>query len=386
MTVKALTFDIIGTVFDWFGSFSARVPLLAQKYGLSLNPSAFATGAEDGYASGVAAVNGGGPWTPPDEILRSSITALLSAGHTPSQQEIDDFFEIWQTLNPWSDVVSSLYPLHSHFTLTILSNMSVATQSSLMNHAGLPFDHALSGETVQAYKPNPKVYQMAIAKLGLQPDEILMVAAHKYDLDAAKAQGLRTAFVARPLELGPGGQVDTTPNPAYDFNVTSLTELVHELGADPPTLQEDCIGIDPNAVQVRQIGGSWKVVDGTDEMLDFGVNQANAVKAKNVISNYKFDRMCFVGRPDAPMMYFTVNASAPAGPMSGEDAIAFDLANLQAEESGGSWIVTDGSSRMLDFAASQFNALHAVALIRYYGFTHQCFVGRPNAPMMYFRK
>jgi hypothetical protein len=86
------------------------------------------------------------------------------------------------------------------------------------------------------------------------------------------------------------------------------------------------------------------------------------------------------------MIYFTVKGSAPSGSISGEDASAFDLDNVHAERSGGNWIVTDELSQMLDFGSSEFNALHAVALIRNYGFTHQCFVGRPNASMMYFRK
>src|ERR1700680_2945224 len=180
MAVKALTFDIIGTVFDWFGTFSARVPLLARKYGLSVDPRTFALGASDGYMAGVAAV-AQGKWTPPDEILRSSIAALLSEGRTPSEQEIDDFFNIWRALNPWADVALSLRALHSHLTLAILSNMSVATQLDLTKHAGLPFDRTLSAEAVWAYKPNPAVYQMAIARLGFKPEEIMMVAAHKYD-------------------------------------------------------------------------------------------------------------------------------------------------------------------------------------------------------------
>lgn len=86
------------------------------------------------------------------------------------------------------------------------------------------------------------------------------------------------------------------------------------------------------------------------------------------------------------MMYFTSKGSAPAGPMPGEDAIAFDLAQIRAEQRAGDWFVTDGASQLLYFGPSQFNALHAVAIIRSYAFTHQCFVGRPDAPMMYFRK
>jgi 2-haloacid dehalogenase len=385
MAIKALTFDIIGTIFDWYGSFSIRVPPLAHKYSLNLNPGAFALGAENGYAAGVAAA-ASGAWTPPDQILRSSISALLSAGHTPSAGEVDEFFDIWRALNPWADVASSLYALNNRFTLAILSNMSVATQSSLMDHAGLPFDRTLSAEAVQKYKPNPAVYQMAIADLGLQPGEILMVAAHKYDLDAAKAQGLRTAFVARPLELGPNGNVDTTPNPAYDYNVASLAELTGALGAGPAALQEDCMAFNAAAIKVQQVGNTWKIVDGDIAMLDFGEIEANGNRAKAVIAYYRFDRMCFVARPDPPMMYFTVKGKAPVGPMPGEDAIAFNLDTVQAELSGGSWIVTHGASRLLNFGSSKFHALHAVALIRNYGFTHQCFVGRPHAPMMYFRK
>ena len=83
------------------------------------------------------------------------------------------------------------------------------------------------------------------------------------------------------------------------------------------------------------------------------------------------------------MTYFTVNGHAPSGAMAGADAIAFDLAGVVAQQLGGSWIVTDGSSRLLDFGDSKADALHAVTIIKRYGFTHQCFVGRPNALMMY---
>jgi len=86
------------------------------------------------------------------------------------------------------------------------------------------------------------------------------------------------------------------------------------------------------------------------------------------------------------MTYFTVSGQAPSGPLSGEDAIPFDLAMVRAQDAGGDWIVTDGLSRLIDFGSNGPNALHAVALIRHYGFTHQCFVGRPHPPLTYFRK
>ena len=309
MAIKALTFDIIGTVFDWYSTFYTSVPPLAHKYGLTLNAAAFTLGAEEGYSSGVAAVSSSGKWTPPDPILLSSITALLSAQKKPTSQEADDFFNIWRSLNPWPDVTGAFYALHNHFSLAILSNMSVATQTALAGHAGLPFDHTLSAEEVKAYKPNPAVYQMAVTKLGLKPDEILMVAAHKYDLDAAKAQGFQTAFVSRPLELGPGGNVDTTLNPAYTFNVTSMAQLATALKAGAPTLQEDCLALNPAAIEVKQFGSSWKVVDGSESVLDFGASESNASRAKEIISHYKFDRICFVARPNPPMTYLTVNGA-----------------------------------------------------------------------------
>jgi hypothetical protein len=128
---------------------SGVVPL-SHKYGLNLDPSTFAHEAETGYAAGVAAVP---PWVAPDVILRDSMTTLLAAHGTPSAAEVDDFFALWRSLNPWEDVPSSQWALHKRFTLAILSNMSVATQSALMDRAGLPFDRTLSAETVEAYRP-----------------------------------------------------------------------------------------------------------------------------------------------------------------------------------------------------------------------------------------
>ena len=224
MDVKALTFDIIGTVFDWKGTFALNVPPLNERYGLDLDPGAFAVGAHRGYASGVQAVREGGPWKTPDEILRESIVALLSANHTPAPEEVDEFLAIWRRLQPWPGVAAALNALHGRFTLAILSNVSVAVQSALKHNADLPFDHLLSAENAGAYKPNAATYQMAIDVLGLPPQQIMMVAAHNYDLDAAKEHGFKTAYVVSPSDHG-------EPNPAYDINAVDFTELAAALGA-----------------------------------------------------------------------------------------------------------------------------------------------------------
>lgn len=383
MKLKALTFDIIGTVFDVYDGLAQGVAPLNAKYGISVQGAAFASGSIDLYAQDVSASN----WTAPDTILQDDTAALLPLAQLGAKaaQAIQDYFELWRALPPWPDAMPGLQALRQHYTLAILSNMSIATQTALRTHSGLPFDALLSAETVKAYKPNPAVYQMAISSLNVSPSEILMVAAHNFDLNAAKTQGMRTAFVGRPQEYGPAGDPDDYPDPSFDFNATSFIDLAEQLGAYLVTAPDDCLSVDPNNVQVRQIAGSWKVLSGSDELLDFGSAQANADRAKAVITHYGFDRICYVGRPDPPMMYFTVHGHAPSGAMAGEDAIAFDLDGVVAQQVAGSWIVTDGTSRLLDFGTSKANAVHAVTIIKRYGFTHQCFVGRPNAPMMYFR-
>ncbi|GEM_PF-2127581 len=149
---------------------------------------------------------------------------------------------------------------------------------------------------------------------------------------------------------------------------------------------EDCIPFNPNIVQAQKVGSNWKVVAGSMWMLDFGANQANAQKAVEIIKYYNMDKQCFVGRPDAPMMYFTSGGKSPQGAFTGEDAISFNPANITASKIGGTWKVVDGSHSILDFGSKEAEARIAVDIIRFYGFNKICFVGRPNAPMTYFRK
>lgn len=387
MILKALTFDIIGTVFDAYDGLAQGVGPLNAKYGLNVQGSSFASGSLAGYVAGVGRFLSGQGWTPPDTILQDATAGLLPIQQLgpKAPQAIQDFFDLWRALPPWPDVAAGMQALHKHYTLAVLSNMSIATQTRLRAHAGLPFDKLLSGETVKAYKPNAAVYQMAVSSLNIRPAEILMVAAHNYDLNAANGQGFRTAFVGRPSEKGPAGSPGNQPDPSFDFNATSFIDLAEQLGADFVAAPDDCLAIDPMNLQVRQVAGTWTIVDDAQLVLDFGASKPNADRAKDIIARYWFDRICYFGRPHPPMTYFTVNGHAPSGAMAGEDAIAFDLAGVVAQQLGGSWIVTDGLSRLLDFGNSKADALQAVTIIKRYGFTHQCFVGRPNTPMMYFR-
>jgi hypothetical protein len=139
-------------------------------------------------------------------------------------------------------------------------------------------------------------------------------------------------------------------------------------------------------VTAKQVQGHWKIVSGSMWMLDFGNHEDQAKLAEKIIKHYKLDKQCFVGRPNAPMMYWTVNGQSPQGAFPGEDAITINPNNVAAAKIGGRWKVTDGPSWLLDFDQKEAEAKIAATIIKHYGFTRQCFVGRPNAPMMYFRK
>ncbi len=151
-------------------------------------------------------------------------------------------------------------------------------------------------------------------------------------------------------------------------------------------LTEDCIPMNYNNVTATFVGGSWKVTDGSSSLLDFGGNQANAQKARDIMKHYKMDKQCFVGRPHAPMTYYTAAGSAPTGAYPGEDSISLNPANVKASFVGGAWKVVDGSSWLLDFGTKEAEAKNAADIIKFYGFTRMCFVGRPNPGMTYFRK
>lgn len=149
---------------------------------------------------------------------------------------------------------------------------------------------------------------------------------------------------------------------------------------------EDCISFNPNAVTAAQVQGHWKVVQGNMWMMDFGSNMPAAGLAASIIKHYGMNKQCFVGRPNAPMQYYTVNGKAPQGAVAGEDCISFNPANIAASRVQNRWKVVEGGKWLLDFDQKEAEARIAADVIKFYGFNKQCFVGRPNAPMQYYRK
>jgi 2-haloacid dehalogenase len=226
--VKALCFDIFGTVVDWRTSIAREGQLLQQRLGLApLDWSAFADDWRAGYQPAMQDVRSGVlPWTDIDGLHRRILDRILAArGLQLAETEAAHFNQVWHRLMPWPDSVAGLYRLKQSRTIASLSNGNVALLVNMAKHAGLPWDTVLSAELFQHYKPDPQVYLGAAKLLGLAPQQVMMVAAHPSDLRAAAACGLRTAYVARPLERGVGGWVEPWTQGEFDVACSSFTEL-----------------------------------------------------------------------------------------------------------------------------------------------------------------
>jgi 2-haloacid dehalogenase len=230
--IKALVFDVFGTVVDWRTSVAGQVEALARRKKVTIDGAAFADAWRAGYAPSMNRVRTGQlPWTPLDGLHRMTLDTLLPKfGLTGlSEQEIADLNRAWHRLQPWPDSVPGLTALKKQRIIAPLSNGNIALMTDMARHAGLPWDCILGAELVRHYKPDREVYQSAADFLMLEPPEVMMVAAHLGDLKAAKSVGLRTAFVPRPLELGPNGKPDLKPDASVDVTVKDFVELAKAL-------------------------------------------------------------------------------------------------------------------------------------------------------------
>jgi 2-haloacid dehalogenase len=231
--VKALLFDVFGTVVDWRGSIIAEGRSLGRKKRIKADWAAFADGWRAGYAPAMDRVRRGDlPWASIDVLHRMILVELLAKFKIDklSEAEKDDLNRVWHRLKTWPDSVKGLSRLKKRYVVTTLSNGNMALLVDMARHAGLPWDCVLSAELFHHYKPDREAYLGAVRLLGLRPGEAMMVAAHKSDLDAAAAAGLRTAFVARPDEFGDPASYDARPEKRFDLNVKDFGELAQKLG------------------------------------------------------------------------------------------------------------------------------------------------------------
>ncbi len=231
--VKALVFDVFGTVVDWRGSIIVEGKSLGTKKRLTVDWETFADAWRAGYAPAMDRVRRGDlPWASIDVLHRMILSELLAKFRIDalSEEEKDEFNRVWHRLKPWPDSVKGLARLKKRYTVATLSNGNMALLVNMAKHAGLPWDCVLSAELFNHYKPDREVYLGAARLLGVRPRELIMVAAHKSDLDAAAVAGLRTAFVQRPKEFGDPGKKDLTPEKRFDLNVKDFGDLAAKLG------------------------------------------------------------------------------------------------------------------------------------------------------------
>ncbi|MGP6157609.1 MAG: haloacid dehalogenase type II [Vulcanimicrobiaceae bacterium] len=230
--VRALLFDVFGTLVDWRGGVARELAAFGRERGLEADWTAFADAWRAAYVPSMQRVRSGElPWTNLDELQTRSFAELAPRFGLPEldAREVARCVSAWHRLDPWPDVPAGLARLRRGYVLGTLSNGNLSLLIDLARHGDLRFDAILSSEVFRHYKPDPETYLGAAALLGLAPHQVMLVAAHVGDLRAAATQGLRTAFVVRPYEFGSPEKADPAPRGEVDFSVTDLDELADEL-------------------------------------------------------------------------------------------------------------------------------------------------------------
>jgi 2-haloacid dehalogenase len=221
--IKALVFDVFGTVVDFRGSIIRECRTFGKARGLRVNWSKFADAWRAGYRPAMDRVGRGElPWTKIDDLHRMILDELLVKFRITglTEEEKVHLNRVWHRLKGWPDTVRGLKRLKKRYIITTLSNGNTA----------LPSDCVFSAETFHHYKPDPETYLGTAALLDLKPEEVMMVAAHKHDLRAAAQHGLKTAFVRRPHEHGRNTGKDLADDPAFTINANDFLDLADQLG------------------------------------------------------------------------------------------------------------------------------------------------------------
>jgi 2-haloacid dehalogenase len=233
LSVKVLAFDVFGTVVDWRSSVIAEGEQLGATKGFTVDWAAFADAWRAIYRPSLDRVQKGElPWTKLDVLHRMSLEEILKQFKIEglSEDEKAHFNRVWHRLKPWPDSVAGLQRLKTRFVITTLSNGNIALLTDMAKHASLPWDCILSAENVCHYKPDREVYLLVPSLFDLHPEEVMMVAAHEHDLQSAQKHGLRTAFIHRPLEHGPGKAASIPLSNKYDFVAKDFLDLASQMG------------------------------------------------------------------------------------------------------------------------------------------------------------
>jgi 2-haloacid dehalogenase len=233
--IKAIVFDTVGTLLDTFGSITKKGAQFTEARGIKVDWIKLLDEWRTEWRRLTdQIVQGTAPWRSADFVYREALDKALASydeGAKFSVSDREQLNHLWYEIDPWPDTRPGLERLRKRYTLSTLSNGSMASLIHMIKTGNLSFDCILTAELVKSAKPDPKVYELARSSLNLRPDQILMVAAHKYDLAAAKKFGFYVAFIPRPLEFGPHGKVDVTPEDFFDLMQPSLVGVAEALGA-----------------------------------------------------------------------------------------------------------------------------------------------------------
>jgi 2-haloacid dehalogenase len=226
---RILAFDIFGTVVDWHGSIAREVDAMH----LGVSGDAFALAWRAGYQPAMQRVRSGElGWTRIDELHRMILDELLLRFKITQLDEAQkqQLNRVWHRLDPWPDSVQGIARLKTKHIVCTLSNGNIGLLTNMAKRAGLPWDCILSAEVFRAYKPDPATYLGVAATFDVAPADAMLVAAHHDDLAAARACGLLTAYIERPLEFGAAKPKDVSPQAGNTMHCTSLVDLADKLG------------------------------------------------------------------------------------------------------------------------------------------------------------
>ena len=232
-SIKALVFDVFGTVVDWRGSIIGEGVAWGKARQLQIDWANFADRWRAGYGPAMNRVRTGElPWTKLDDLHRTILEQLLREFRIEglTEEEKDYWNRVWHRLKPWPDSVAGLERLKKKYIIAPLSNGNVALMTDMAKRSGLPWDAILGAELVQHYKPDREVYLSVPGFLGVKPDEIMMVAAHSSDLKAAAGCGLHTGFIYRPNEFGAGSKTEKVDPGVFDIVSNDMVDLAKQMG------------------------------------------------------------------------------------------------------------------------------------------------------------
>ena len=230
--IKALLFDVFGTVVDWRSSVIKECISLERNIGISGDWEKLTDLWRQNYAPSMDQVrNGEKKWVNLDTLHKESLIKILKELniHGFTEDNINHLNNAWHRLAPWNDTVEGLNLLKSNFSISTLSNGGIDLLTNMANTQNLPWDNIFSAETFMHYKPDSETYLGAVDKLNLEKQEVMLVAAHNQDLLAAKKYGLKTAFVLRSNEYGPSQDFDLKADPSIDVVSSDFIDLNNKL-------------------------------------------------------------------------------------------------------------------------------------------------------------